>query len=188
MGCSASETLIKGFSIEVEEANITIAVVDQFDYPVKNAQVEFDLGFRIENAVTDADGIAHAAVPPDTNGLLTVTKGGYRLYEYRFRVVAKSAYDSSVNFPFMVTTAASPNTFINTATVDLTYTKPGFTDETVSVPVTGNIYQGEFKFSFTNTLDIDAGGSGSFSQDLTTFVKVDCGDTEYRILPIIEVT
>lgn len=188
MGCSALETVFKGFSIEIAEANITLAVVNTFGYPVTGAQVTLDSGFRVENEITDEQGIVQTSLPSDVDCQVTVSKNGYQLYTYPFMVVNKNDFNASANFPVKVKENASlPGVFVNGAAVQMTYAKPGFPSQTVAVNEQNGIYEAVFKYGYTNTIEVDAGVLGSFSQVIETFVKVDCGDTEFRIVPIITI-
>lgn len=184
MSCTIPNTLFNGFFIDLNEANIRMAVCNTYGEAIGNAKVSIDLGFKIEVDFTDQEGCVSFSMPSDIDAIITVEKECFQLYRYKFRAINKADYNSDFNFPFTIE-GKNGNT-VSSPTVTLIYLEGDSPETVVLTENIQGIYEAEFKFGQLHRLEIDAGVEGSFSIDIPTFLKIDCSETAFSVVPVIQ--
>lgn len=185
MACIESNTLFKGFSLELVEANATIGITNTFGDAIANATIRVDCGFGIEEDLSDEFGCASFNIPADVSCTIEVEKDCFHLYNGIFQAVSVNDFDVTKNFPFKI--IGNDDSAVLTSSVQITYSKPNVPDDIVVYTANANgIFEAEFRYGYQHTLAIDGGGQGVLNQTIESFIKVECTETAFRIIPIIK--
>ena len=195
MACTTSNTRVKSFFIATEDANVVFSVVNVFGDIIEDAQVSIDCGFDLLNETTDKTGCVFFDLVPDIICDLTVEKECYQLYREKVTVKSIINFDAQKNFPFQI--LSNSGQVITTPTAEIQYISKNVVNgmETATVEDTqllntnvNGIYEAEFRFGLQHRLIINGGSDGAYDKTIETFLKVDCEETAFRLIPMIQLT